>query len=80
MTYLTIRAVVRKGKVEFLDEIDLPEDTSLLVTVLDDNIMAGYSLGDHLIASLQDILAGQYVETSSEEELANHLDRLFSNS
>ena len=36
MTYMTIRATVRHGKVELLDDITLPEDATLLATVLDE--------------------------------------------
>ena len=32
----TVRAVVREGKIELLDRIDLPEGSKLLVTVLPD--------------------------------------------
>ena len=32
----TVRAVVRQGKIELLDRIDLPEGSKLLVTVLPD--------------------------------------------
>ena len=39
MTYMTIRATVRQGKVELLDDITLPEDATLLVTVLDDVLL-----------------------------------------
>ena len=42
MTYMTIRATVRHGKVELLDDITLPEDATLLVTVLDDVILEQY--------------------------------------
>ena len=32
----TVRAVVREGKIELLDRVDLPEGSKLLVTVLPD--------------------------------------------
>jgi len=34
----TVRAVVRRGKIELLEEIHIPEGTELLVTVLTDSI------------------------------------------
>ncbi len=74
MTYMTIRATVRQGKVELLDDITLPEDATLLVTVLDDVILEQYTLGDHLIAGLEDVLAGRTVEVTSDQELANYLN------
>jgi hypothetical protein len=35
----TVRAVIREGKIEFLEQVDLPEGAKVLVTVLseDDN-------------------------------------------
>jgi hypothetical protein len=74
MTYMTIRATVRQGKVELLDDITLPEDATLLVTVLDDVILEQYTLGDHLIAGLEDVLAGRAVEVTSDQELATYFD------
>ena len=76
MTYMTIRATVRQGKVELLDEIILPEDVTLLVTILDDDIFDRYTLGDHLSAGLQDILAGRITEVTTEAELKAHLDAI----
>lgn len=32
-----IRAVVREGRIELLDEVELPEGTEVLVTLLDDD-------------------------------------------
>jgi hypothetical protein len=77
MTYLTIRATVRQGRVELLDNITLREEAELLVTVLDDALPEKYSLGDHLSAGLQDILLGRVVEISNEQDLSLHLDALF---
>ena len=74
MTYMTIRATVRQGKVELLDDITLPEDATLLVTVLDDVLLEQYTLGDHLIAGLEDVLAGQTVEVGGDQELADYLN------
>jgi hypothetical protein len=33
----TVRAVVRKGKIEFLEHVDLPEGAKVLVTLLPDD-------------------------------------------
>lgn len=77
MTYMTVRATVRQGKIELLDEIHLPEDTTLLVTVLDDDLLERLTLGDHLLAGLQDALAGRATQVNTEEELKAHLDAIF---
>lgn len=74
MTYMTIRATVRQGKVELLDDIALPEDATLLVTVLDDVVLEQYTLGDHLIAGLEDVLLGRTTDVNSEQELADYFD------
>ena len=74
MTYMTIRVTVRQGKVELLDDISLPEDATLLVTVLDDVLLEQYTLGDHLIAGLEDVLAGRTVEVGGDQELADYLN------
>ncbi len=74
MTYMTIRVTVRQGKVELLDDITLPEDATLLVTVLDDVLLEQYTLGDHLIAGLEDVLAGRTVEVGGDQELADYLN------
>ena len=34
----TVKAVVRQGKIELLDRVDLPEGSKLLVTVLPDGL------------------------------------------
>lgn len=34
----TIRAVVREGKIELLEKVDLPEGSELLVTILSDEM------------------------------------------
>lgn len=76
MTYMTVRATVRQGKIELLDDIYLPEDATLLITLLDD-VLDRYTLGDHLVAGLQDVLIGRGTEVTTEEELRTHLDTIF---
>jgi hypothetical protein len=78
MTYVTIRATVRQGKIELLDDFPLAEDATLLVTVLDDDMLARLALFDHLTAGMQDMLAGRTSVISTEEELKTHLDSVFS--
>jgi hypothetical protein len=59
-----------------LDDIHLPEDATLLITLVDD-AFDRYTLGDHLIAGLQDVLARRSTEITTEEELRTHLDAIF---
>ena len=77
MIYPTLKATVHKGKIKLLDNIDLPEDALLLVTVLDSNLEESMTLGEHLIRGLQDIAEGNVVLIETDADLANHLDSLF---
>lgn len=74
MFYPTLRATVREGKIQLLDGVELPENTTLLVTVLDESIVENLSLGEHLAAGLQDVLMSRFTEINSPQELAHHLD------
>ena len=47
--------------------------TSLLVTVLDDVILEQYTLGDHLITGLEDVLSERTLEVTGDQELADYL-------
>ncbi|MGB0385938.1 MAG: hypothetical protein ACPGWR_14050 [Ardenticatenaceae bacterium] len=75
--YATLKATVRDGKIRLLDQIALPENSNLLVTVLDDHLDSSLTLGDHLIAGLEDILQGRVTTISTPQELTQHLDTLF---
>lgn len=77
MTYPTVRATVHGGKIKFLDDVSLPENSTLLITILDEGTLDVFTLGEHLTAGLEDILAGQVVETTTTSELTNHLDSIF---
>ncbi|MCC6299602.1 MAG: hypothetical protein IT314_09905 [Anaerolineales bacterium] len=74
MIYPTLRATVHKGKVELLDEVQLPENAQILVTVMDEIALDSLTLGDHLAAGLRDVLLGRVAEANSPEELESHLD------
>ncbi len=80
MIYPTIKAVVHRGKVKLLDDVHLPENAALLITVLEENALNYFSLGEHLTAGLQDILSGQITEIATTDELEHHLDAIFYNS
>ena len=75
--YPTLKATVRQGQIQLLEEANLPENATLLVIVLDDIAPENLTLGDHLVAGLQDVLLGRVTEVSTAEELAHHLDTVF---
>lgn len=80
MIYPTLRATVHNGKIQLLDEVQLPEDALILVTIMDENAIQSFTAGERLAAGLQDILLGRFVETSTPEEMSAHLDAVFSDS
>lgn len=75
--YSTVKAVMRQGRVELLEPLLLPDDTTLLVTVLDDLSDDEPSLGEMIIAGLTDIKEGRFRETSATYTVKDHLDYLF---
>jgi hypothetical protein len=75
--YQTIKATVRKGKIELLEEIALPENATLLVTVLENDELDKLTLGEHLAGGLQDILSGNTISVQNEMEMAHYLDAVF---
>ena len=77
MVYPTLKATVRKGKIQLLDPIQLPENAVLLVTIMEEEVTEALSLGEHLIAGLQDKLAGRTTLVETSQELSLHLDTLF---
>ena len=76
MVYPTLRATVRKGKIQLLDEVKLPENALVLVTVMDESVVDSLTLGEQLAAGLQDILLGRFTEVRSPQELKSHLDKM----
>ncbi len=76
--YTTLRATVQEGKIKLLQDIPLPENATLLVTVLEEPLLETLTLGEHLIGGLQDILNGDVTVIGSRDELKTHLDQLFS--
>ncbi len=74
MVYPTLRATVRKGKIQLLDEIQLPENALILVTVMDETAMQSLTLGERLAAGLQDVLLDRITAVNTPEEMAAHLD------
>ena len=77
MVYPTLRATVRKGKIQLLDNAKLPENALILVTVMDEAAVLSLTLGERIASGLQDILFGRTVEVKSSRDLKSHLDHLF---
>ena len=79
MAYQTLKATVQSGRILLLDPINLPANTPLLVTVLNDvTDFDELTLGEHLINGLEDVLYGRVTVVDSSEELNNHLNTIFS--
>jgi hypothetical protein len=75
--YTTLKATVRQGRIELLDDLTLPENVTLLVTVLDDLLPEHLTLAQHLQRGLTDVLLHRTTVVRSEDELKNHLDFIF---
>jgi hypothetical protein len=63
--YITIKATVNNGQIELLENVHLPENAKLLITLLETGLDDTaepelFTLGEHIVAGLQDIAAGQY--------------------
>ena len=76
--YSTLRATVHQGQIELLEEATLPENATLLIVVLDDINPEELSLGEHLVAGLTDVRLKRVTPVSTEQELSDHLDNVFS--
>jgi hypothetical protein len=74
MIYPTLRASVHNGRIELLDNIQLPENAQVLVTILDETPLESLTLGEHLAAGLQDILLGRVSQAETPREITSHLD------
>jgi len=77
MIYPTLRATVRRGKIQLLDDVQLPEDALVLVTVMNEAALESLTLGERLAAGLQDIFLGRVTEVRTPQEMAAHLDKVF---
>ena len=76
MVYPTLRATVRKGKIQLLDKVQLPENALILVTVMDEAAIDSLTLGERLAAGLQDVLLGRVTEVKTAQEIRSHLDKV----
>jgi hypothetical protein len=75
--YQTLKATVRRGKIELLDDVTLPEKATVLVTVLEDLSPADLTLGEHLTRGLADVAQGRVTKVSTSRQLKHHLDSVF---
>lgn len=75
--YTTLRTTVRQGRIELLEAVPLPENAFLLVVLLDDFDPQQLTLGEHLLAGLQEIRQGRVTEVSTTQALTSHLDTTF---
>ena len=80
MAYPTLRATVHNGQIQLLDNVQLPEDAVVFVTVMDASLMDSLSAGERLAAGLQDILMGRFTKTNTADEISAHLDKVFGDS
>jgi hypothetical protein len=63
-----------------VDNVKLPEDAVIFVTIMDESVMELLTAGERLAAGLQDILLGRFTEVSSQKEMSAHLDQVFGDS
>ena len=77
MVYPTLRATVREGRIQLMDQINLPENAFLLVTIVDENAVETLSLGERLAGGLQDILHNRVTLVNTTQALTAHLDKVF---
>jgi len=72
--YQTLKATVRRGKIELLDDVTLPEKAAVLVTIMEDLSPADLTLSEHLTRGLVDVARGRVTKVSTSRQLKHHLD------
>jgi hypothetical protein len=75
--YQTLKAVVRRGRIELLDDVALPESASALVTILEEVQPETLTLGEHLQRGLTDVARQRSTRVSTAKQLQRHLDHVF---
>jgi predicted DNA-binding antitoxin AbrB/MazE fold protein len=50
----TVKAIVREGKIELLEQVDIPEGTEVLVTILSDEAEFWLRAGESSLTSVWD--------------------------
>ncbi len=77
MVYPTLRATVHNGQIQLLNNLKLPENAVVFVTVMDESLLESLTPAERLAAGLQDILLGRFTEVSTAQEMSAHLDKVF---
>ena len=77
MVYPTLKATDQQGKIELIDDVPLPEDALKLVPIMNESAMNTLSLGDRIIAGLQDVLHGRVTEINTQQDLKKYFKRIF---
>ncbi len=75
--YPTLKATVRRGKIELLDDVALPEQATVLVTIMEDLSPADLTLGEHLTRGLADVALDRVTRVNTSKQLKHHLDTVF---
>ncbi|MFN8387541.1 MAG: hypothetical protein U0X92_14140 [Anaerolineales bacterium] len=76
MIYPALRATVHSSGIELLDDIPLPENAEILVTIMDETPLESLTLGEHLAAELQDILLGRVSRATRPKVIFSHRRRV----
>lgn len=90
-TYTTVLGTVRDGQIILPQNIDVPENTTVLITILEDKSkqlppadyenyteeeLENMTVGEQIIAGLKDIVAGRTTRVESAEDLERFLDSI----
>lgn len=75
--YPTLEARVRKGKIELVEKVTLPENAVVLVTVLEEVEPETFTLGEHIVRGLTDVARKRTTRVRTAKELKRHLDSIF---
>ncbi len=90
-TYITIHAHIQDGQIILPEGVYLPDGTSLLITLIQDNSylttlgdsaqytdaeMVNMTHGEQIIVGLNDVIAGHTISVETEKELESFLDSL----
>lgn len=76
--YPTLEARIRKGRIELVEKVTLPENAVVLVTVLEEVQPRMFTLGEHLERGLTDVARRRTTKVRTSKELKRHLDTIFS--
>jgi hypothetical protein len=77
--YQTLKATVRRGRIELVDDVTLPEKAALLVTIMEEVSPEALTLGEHLTRGLADVGRRRATKVGTNLQLERHLDSVFGN-